>query len=874
MAILLRIVIILCKLIFQHEKLREGGIKLSGIPFIPVFSGECLSIIDYLDSSSFDELAVFDLINDRHENIYHVDGKYLVPMLRSTYGEIYSHACDYLVHPDDREIYRVFMKPGTLLARLGRAVPAGIDTCEVRFRLLNGTFRWVNIVLASGSVFGFGEGLVRAYIFDIQNQKDRQAGQSSAHFSLDDKNEITGLFNEKTFFAIARNYVERPVCGKSWAFVTFDLEHFRLFNDWYGYSEGNVLLAEIGAELRGFTSETSSVAGYLGRDDFAVVMPYSEEDVNALYERIRGVVGRHCASLGFQPSAGVAVIGQDDTLLSAYDKAVVAITSIKGDHRKNIALYDPSMSDTAEQEYSILSGFRSGLQNGEVFFVLQPQCRASTGAVVGAESLARWRRADGSFVSPAVFVPILEKYGFITDLDEFIWEGVCALQRRWLDSGSAPVPISVNVSQIDVLAINVVERITALADKYSVPHGLIKVEITESAYAQNTEPVKHTVTGLRDAGFSVLMDDFGSGYSSLNMLRELPFDVIKLDGQFMRFSSIDTLKAQRIVENVVNLAKTVGTPIIVEGVETPEQVTFLQDLGCRYIQGYYFYRPMPVADFEKLVADTRVLDTGGIVFEANQQFSSREFMDKTIYSDNMLNNILGAVGIYNWDGGVNVDIVRFNQQFYELVNEPDFDGRIKGIQAFIHPKDLGAFYSLFSGAERDRLNGASGMVGVFRSDGSLGRFFLRIYFLSENKDGKLYYGSMQELTVFSRLETRMQLITDYSSDTILFLHRTRGGYKYEVVVHGLEGLLGLGAAELEDELNSGRFYARISSETAERLMRALSAEAVSRGHSQEHSCTLKAAGGKQVRLMLKASRVEDDYSDVEYIVSIREITGA
>ena len=212
-------------------------------------------------------------------------------------------------------------------------------------------------------------------------------------------------------------------------------------------------------------------------------------------------------------------------------------------------------------------------------------------------------------VSPGIFVPVLEQYGFVTDLDQFVWEEVCAWQRRWIDAGHTPLPVSVNVSQIDIFTIDVPAYFNLLIWKYKLPVDVIKIEITESAYVGDGAVVD-TVKRLREKGFIVLMDDFGSGYSSLNMLRSLNVDIIKLDAQFLRMNS-DDQKGIHILESIVGMAKSMETPIIVEGVETKEETEFIKELGCHYVQGYFFYRPMPVTDFETLIGDENNIDISG-----------------------------------------------------------------------------------------------------------------------------------------------------------------------------------------------------------------------------------------------------------------------
>jgi len=313
--------------------------------------------------------------------------------------------------------------------------------------------------------------------------------------------------------------------------------------------------------------------------------------------------------MGFLPAFGICMADGEASVEELFDRAAQAAQHAKEDYHHRIRIFEEAMYKKTEQDYQILSDFQKALKDHELFIQLQPQCELEGGKVVGAESLVRWKKEDGSMVPPGVFVPVLEQYGFVSDLDQFVWEEVCAWQRAWIDGGHTPLPISVNVSQIDIFTIDVPAFFDLLVWKYKLPVETIKIEITESAYVGDGA-VADTVKRLREKGFIVLMDDFGSGYSSLNMLRSLNVDIIKLDAKFLRMNS-DDRKGVQILESIVNMAKSLEAPIIVEGVETEKETEFIKELGCRYVQGYHFYKPMPVPDFEKLIGDEKNIDTSG-----------------------------------------------------------------------------------------------------------------------------------------------------------------------------------------------------------------------------------------------------------------------
>ena len=335
----------------------------------------------------------------------------------------------------------------------------------------------------------------------------------------------------------------------------------------------------------------------------------------------------------------------------------------------------------------------------------------------------------------------------MTELDTFIWESVCQWIRSWIDRGMQPVPVSVNVSRIDVFSMDVPAYFDALIRKYQLSHTHLKVEITESAYAGDPVRIGDTVNRLRQLGFLVLMDDFGSGYSSLNMLSNVDVDVIKLDARFLQLEGEERNKGISILESVVNMTRNLATPIIVEGVETREQVEFLTNLGCSYMQGFYFFKPVPVENLESYLADGSHIDTHGIIFKANQQIRVREFLDEHIFSDAMLNNLLGPVAFYSWHGE-SVDIIRYNQQFYELVGieASAFGERQNGIERFLHPDDRKELFGMLARAEAHPVNGASGVIRCFRPNGVLVWLSLHVYFLDEEPQGKRYYISARDVS--------------------------------------------------------------------------------------------------------------------------------
>ena len=814
--------------------------------------------------SGCDEIIEMDLAHGQLRNVRHAEGKYFVPIAHGALRDIIWYSANNMIHPEDRETFLGANDLDTLLERLA-ASEDGTLRCRVRYKLLDGGWCWVDRIVVDGRRHGLPEGIVFTFVFDVEQNKTRAANRTAREPNLI-HNELTGLLQAEGFFAQARDIVRSHPAG--WSMLAIDLEQFKLFNEWYGREQGDLLLAQIGAQVLRAEEETGGLAGYLGQDDFALLAPLSMDRIRELYAAIHGLIMQYGTSVGFMPAFGVAQVEAGGGVEELYDRAAIAARRAKENYHTRIRAFEPSMYQQTEADYRILSDFQKALRDHELFIMLQPQCKIKTKRIVGAESLVRWRKTNGEMMSPGVFVPVLEKYGFVTDLDKYVWEEVCIWQKKWIDGGHTPLPVSVNVSQIDIFTIDVPAYFEMLIKKYALSVDTVKVEITESAYVDNGKVVD-TVQRLREKGFLVLMDDFGSGYSSLNMLRSLNVDIIKLDAQFLRMSGSDT-KGVHILESIVNMAKTMGVPIIVEGVETKEETEFLSGLGCRYVQGYYFYRPMPVPDFESLIGESRNIDTGGFTFKAQEQFHTREFLDQNVFSDAMLNNILGPVAFFLLRGS-EVDCIRYNQQFYNEVHTERFDEILKSSQRFLLDEDLPVLYGLLEQAMFDPLGGAAGVLRFPRADGTVSQYRMHFFFLGEDEAGKRFYASMRDITQLGRLGNQLWQISRLSNDEVVFLRRLGSGYVFQVTVHGLEDILGLSREDFEDMLNTGRFREYTGDEAWRGITRMIHDAGA---EMKDFSAPIPLRGTtRPVSLQYRLDSVHDKTSGVEYILLFRKSAG-
>ena len=411
---------------------------------------------------------------------------------------------------------------------------------------------------------------------------------------------LTGLCRPSEFMRRANAFITARRDG-AWCIATVDMGHMRLFNEWYGQAEGDRVLADVGTVLKDIENADMGVAGYWGQDDFCLLIPFEQDFVHRVYARVREAVAKRDDGVGFWPSMGVCPIdAREEITIDAQAKAMFTNRRAKNDFKERIAIFRPEEYEHEVAFHHTLTEFQYALSNGRITYYLQPQVDMETGEIIGAEALTRWIDKDGSLISPATFIPALEESGFVVTLDKYIWQGVAAWLRKRLDRGLRVVPISLNVSRVDILACDVAEHMGALAAQYNLPPELMHIEITETAYTGESEAVDRLTAELHNRGFSTYMDDFGTGQSTLAMLKSVNVDVIKLDRTFVPAGKADERSTQ-IVSSMLGMAQSLHLPVVIEGIETEGQAKLLRQMGARYAQGFLYYRPMPATDFEALL---------------------------------------------------------------------------------------------------------------------------------------------------------------------------------------------------------------------------------------------------------------------------------
>ena len=437
--------------------------------------------------------------------------------------------------------------------------------------------------------------------FRIKNAIDRSQLTLYKEFKHKvDYDELTELYQRNKFYeeveALMKYHPETQ-----FAMCRIDIDHFKMYNSYFGMAKGDKLLCFVAQQLRlGLVDFETGVCGRIEDDIFGFFVPYDLKKIKIMLDNIKNALLSFNRGFDIVPSVGIYQVEDPSMPVSMmYDSATLAAKTVKGNYTDYYAIYNPKLRDDLVKEQEIINEMRSALKENQFVVYLQPKWNSAKNRPVAAEALVRWNHPEKGIISPGVFIPIFEKNGFISKLDYYIWEAACKILRKWKDESRHVFPISVNVSRINFYNAYLADIIIELVKRYGVDPVSLHLEITESAYTDNPELMLETIKKLHAAGFKISMDDFGSGYSSLNTLKDIYIDELKMDMKF--FSKGNEERGAKILEAVVNMARTLEIPVIAEGVETKESVEFLSKLGCYNIQGYYYAKPMPLKDFEEFV---------------------------------------------------------------------------------------------------------------------------------------------------------------------------------------------------------------------------------------------------------------------------------
>ena len=436
----------------------------------------------------------------------------------------------------------------------------------------------------------------------IELFEDRKIIQST------ERDPLTGLYNREYFYRYAEQYDQYHRDQPMDALIV-DINHFHIINERYGKAHGDRLLRGISERLRAQVSEIGGIVCRREADTFMIYCPHLD-DYRPILEGAAADLaaedgaGRVRLRMGVYPNADKSI-----DIERRFDRAKSASDTVRNSFSRTIGIYDSALHEAEFYAEQLIDDFRDAIREEQFTVFYQPKfdIRPEIPVLASAEALVRWKHPRLGMISPGVFIPLFEENGLIQELDHYVWRRSAAQVRQWRDRFGITIPVSVNVSRIDMYDSNLIGTFTGLLEEYGLRPRDLLLEITESAYTEDSAQIIATVTQLRELGFSIEMDDFGTGYSSLNMISSLPIDALKLDMQFIRNAFRDG-RDTRLIEVIIDIAEYLGVPVIAEGVETAEQLSALRAMGCDIVQGYYFSRPVSPEEYEPFLIARRAQD--------------------------------------------------------------------------------------------------------------------------------------------------------------------------------------------------------------------------------------------------------------------------
>lgn len=445
------------------------------------------------------------------------------------------------------------------------------------------------------------------------------------------KDQITGIGNQNYMEEEFKNFLQQNQ-NQKYAYIIFDMDNFKFINNTMGYERGNIVLNIVAEEVtRNIDSNCETVIRISG-DVFAALLIYTDkyqlvDRVESIFDKIKEhIYDRFNMNFHILFSCGISLINDISTpLQSIKDAADIARKNVKFQFDRQIDFYSEDMEIEIQQRNEVEEEMESALKNNEFKVYLQPKINMMSSKLVGAEALVRWEHKKKGMIPPNKFINIFEKNGFIINLDMYMFEEVCKLKKRWKSENRYNVLISVNMSRLHIQNDNFVDELLEIAERYDVDPADLEIEVTENAFFEDSDLLLEVTNELKENGFMVSIDDFGSGYSSLNILKDIPVDIIKIDRKLLQLTDND-IRGQKILKSIISMSKELELDIVTEGVENQEQVDMLTSFGCEIAQGYYYSKPLDIRSFEQYAMDHEPVEEVVIEYLFKDNFNSEDGM--------------------------------------------------------------------------------------------------------------------------------------------------------------------------------------------------------------------------------------------------------
>lgn len=584
---------------------------------------------------------------------------------------------------------------------------------------------------------------------------------------LTEYDSLTGIHNKSRFYELTSSMIRSNI-DKRFVFIRFDIDRFQLINSFFGIDEGDKLLIYIAKQLENLLSEHPLYTlGRIQSDIFGICIFCNEEEVSDLINKCRFMLLIYNPEYDIVPTLGLYFI--EDNYLpieTIYNRATLAAKKSKGNYVDYFSFYNDEMSKDLIKEQAITNDMIIALDEEQFDIYFQPKYNLQTNRPYGGEALVRWFHPDKGIISPGEFIPIFEKNGFIAKLDFYVWEKTCKYLRKWIDQGKNPYPVSVNVSRVDLYNPKIADIIIELVKKYDIPPVLLNLELTESAYTDNPTAMKEIMKKLQNNGFIIMMDDFGSGYSSLNVLKDISVDVLKVDMKFLSNTEIHG-RGENILASVIRMAKWLKLPVIVEGVEFSEQVSFLKSIGCDFVQGFYFAKPMPVDEYDKLMEENKQVENN--IGLAEPKYDLDVIFDSNPQMQMLFNNLLQAIVIYEFENN-NIELLRANEGFFELFGADDMALRSSQPLMFVDEEYRQILVETFNEVTTNKRKSECEYIRT-KNDGSSIWIKIKLQYVQKIGNKHIVFGILNDITVQKEVDFEISRYREALNDDSIHENR-------------------------------------------------------------------------------------------------------
>lgn len=564
---------------------------------------------------------------------------------------------------------------------------------------------------------------------------------------------LTGLYNKQNFFTKAREMLSSNP-DEAFVFIRLDVQRFQLINSFFGTQEGDRLICYMARLLAQLVAQMQlCIYGHIEADVFGICVAQKEIDIMEMIDKMRGALSCYHLNYNLVPIFGLyRIINNALPVSTFFDYATIAAKECKKSYLSCFVWYSDEMRNKLKRTQEIISEMDTALAQRQFEIYLQPKYNLRTHQPAGAEALVRWRHPEKGIISPGEFIPIFEGNGFITKLDYYVWEQACMLLAAWKEQGLDPQPISVNVSRVNLYHHDFVGIMLELVRRYRLKPRMLQLEMTETAYTDSPEIMCKTVAKLREEGFEILMDDFGSGYSSLNILKDIEVDILKIDMRFLS-ESASPGRGENIIASVVRMAKWLSIPVVMEGVETSEQVEFLRSINCDYVQGFYFARPIPASEYELFLRTERKQTQLAPLPAATQNRLDKLWVQNP-EANSLFGNFVQPAAAYEFADD-KIELVRVNNAVYKLFGQEDALFSIQRPIELVREDCRAAVVLAFRRAVHLK-SSTECTYARQRADGSTMWVRLQLQYVDRVGDRALLFGLFSDVTVQKRVDEELK----------------------------------------------------------------------------------------------------------------------